>query len=242
MTLSNAAPFIAARDFLFRQREDYTTAYRDFQWPKLDRFNWALDYFDVMARDNARPALWLVDEDAGETKLTFAQLSERSNRVANWLRRLGRAARRPRAAHARQRRRRCGRCMLAAMKLGAVDHPGDDAADAATISPTGSRAAGSATSSPAPTSPRNSPSCPDDCTRIAVGARRAGLALATRTATRRPAQFTPDGVTGADDPLLLYFTSGTTAKPKLVLHSHRAIRSATCRRCTGSACSRATCT
>src|SRR6185295_5597756 len=30
--------------------------------------------------------------------------------------------------------------------------------------------------------------------------------------------FTPDGVTRADDPLLLYFTSGTTAKPKLVLH------------------------
>lgn len=31
----------------------------------------------------------------------------------------------------------------------------------------------------------------------------------------------PDGATGADDPLLLYFTSGTTAKPKLVLHSHQ---------------------
>ncbi|MBW4980886.1 AMP-binding protein, partial [Marinobacter adhaerens] len=33
--------------------------------------------------------------------------------------------------------------------------------------------------------------------------------------------FAPDGPTGADDPLLLYFTSGTTAKPKLVRHSHR---------------------
>ena len=30
----------------------------------------------------------------------------------------------------------------------------------------------------------------------------------------------PDGVTRADDPLLLYFTSGTTAKPKLVEHTH----------------------
>ena len=89
MTASNAAPFLAARDFLLRHREDYATAYRDFRWPKLDRFNWALDYFDVMARDNAQPALWLVDEDAGETKLSFAELSERSNRVANALRRLG---------------------------------------------------------------------------------------------------------------------------------------------------------
>ena len=85
MTSSNAAPFLAARDFLIRHREDYDTAYRDFQWPKLDRFNWALDYFDVVARGNERPALWLVDEGGGETKLSFAQLSERSNRVANEL-------------------------------------------------------------------------------------------------------------------------------------------------------------
>ena len=122
MTLSNAAPFIAARDFLFRHREDYTTAYRDFQWPKLDRFNWALDYFDVMARENARPALWLVDEDAGETKLTFAQLSERSNRVANELRRLG-VRRGDRVLLMLGNVVALWECMLAAMKLGAVIVP-----------------------------------------------------------------------------------------------------------------------
>jgi len=84
MTSDNAAPFLAARDFLVRHREDYATAYRDFRWPQLDRFNWALDYFDPMARGNAQPALWLVDEGAGETKLSFAELSERSNSVANF--------------------------------------------------------------------------------------------------------------------------------------------------------------
>jgi len=35
-----------------------------------------------------------------------------------------------------------------------------------------------------------------------------------------PEEFTPDGVTQAGDPLLLYFTSGTTSKPKLVAHTH----------------------
>ena len=89
MTSGNAAPFIAARDYLLRHREDYAKAYAEFVWPELDRFNWALDYFDVMARGNTQPALWLVDEDAGETKLSFAELSERSGRVANTLRRLG---------------------------------------------------------------------------------------------------------------------------------------------------------
>jgi acetyl-CoA synthetase len=36
-----------------------------------------------------------------------------------------------------------------------------------------------------------------------------------------PEAFTPDGPTPADEPMLLYFTSGTTAKPKLVRHSQR---------------------
>jgi len=85
MTSSNATPFITARDFLFRHREDYAAACRDFRWPKLDRFNWALDFFGVMARGNAEPALWLADEDAGDTRLSFAALSERSNQIANAL-------------------------------------------------------------------------------------------------------------------------------------------------------------
>src|SRR5215469_17560568 len=85
----NAAAFVSARDFLLRHREDYDTAYRDFAWPQFDRFNWALDYFDVIARNNAQPALWLADEDGSEVKLSFAALSERSNQVANALRALG---------------------------------------------------------------------------------------------------------------------------------------------------------
>src|SRR5262249_58018776 len=86
--LNRAGHFIAARDFLVRHREDYAPAYRDFAWPKLDRFNWALDYFDAMARNNAQPALWLVDENGSEVKLSFAALSERSKQGANALRAL----------------------------------------------------------------------------------------------------------------------------------------------------------
>ena len=87
----SATEFLAARDFLLEAREDYERAYRDFRWPVLDRFNWALDYFDRMARGNDRPALWIVNEGGGEHKLTFAEMAERSNRVANFLRGAGRA-------------------------------------------------------------------------------------------------------------------------------------------------------
>ena len=52
--------FLAARDFLLTHREDYETAYRDFRWPQLDKFNWALDYFDTFARGNNKLALWMI--------------------------------------------------------------------------------------------------------------------------------------------------------------------------------------
>ena len=218
MTLSNPAPFIAARDFLFRHREDYTTAYRDFQWPKLDRFNWALDYFDVMARENARPALWLVDEDAGETKLTFAQLSERSNRVANELRRLG-VRRGDRVLLMLGNVVALWECMLAAMKLGAVIVPATMLLARNDLADRFARGRVRHVVASADVAAKFA-DLPGDYTRIAVGAEVPGW-LSYEKSYEVSAQFTPDGETRADDPLLLYFTSGTTATPKLVLHSHQ---------------------
>src|SRR5215471_9260190 len=122
MTSGNAPSFLAARDFLVRHREDYATAYREFRWPQLDRFNWALDYSDPMAQGNAQPALWLVGEGAGETKLSFAQLSERSNQVANFLRGLG-VRRGDRILLMLGNVAPLWETMLAAMKLGAVIVP-----------------------------------------------------------------------------------------------------------------------
>ena len=50
-----------------------------------ENFNWATDWFDVIATDNTRTALWIVEEDGSEIKVTFAEMAERSNRVATWL-------------------------------------------------------------------------------------------------------------------------------------------------------------
>jgi acetyl-CoA synthetase len=218
MTASDAAPFIAARDFLLRHREDYALAYRDFQWPKLERFNWALDYFDVMARDNADPALWLVDEDAGETKVSFAAMSERSNQVANTLRARG-VRRGDRILVMLGNVVPLWECMLAAMKLGAVIVPAttlltrNDLADRFARGRvrhviTGTDAAAKFAD------------LRGDYTRIVVGKDVPGWVSYEKAYEASP-EFTPDGETRPDDPVLLYFTSGTTATPKLVLHSHQ---------------------
>src|SRR3954467_13494236 len=78
--------FLRARDLLFAERNDYGAACAKFRWPELDRFNWALDWFDVYANSTSRVALHIADEKGGEVKATVGGLSENSNRIASWLR------------------------------------------------------------------------------------------------------------------------------------------------------------
>jgi len=215
---ANAGPFILARDFLLRHREDYPLACRDFAWPKLDRFNWALDYFDLIARNNAQPALWLVDEDGSEVKLSFAALSERSNQVANTLRALG-VRRGDRILVMLGNVAPLWECMLAAMKLGAVVVPATTLLTPADLNDRFARGRVRHVVASSEAAAKFA-DVPGDYTRIAVGHEATGW-IAFEKAYTASARFSADGETHVDDPLLLYFTSGTTAKPKLVLHSHQ---------------------
>ncbi len=218
MTPSNAVPFVAARDFLLGRRADYAAAYRDFQWPKFDRFNWALDYFDIMARDNPNPALWLVDEDAGETKLSFAAMSGRSNQVANALRKLG-VRRGDRILVMLGNVVALWECMLAAMKLGAVIVPATTLLTRNDLADRFARGRVRHVIANAEAAAKFA-DLPGDYTRIVVGKDLPGW-ISYETAYQSSTEFAPDGETRPDDPVLLYFTSGTTARPKLVLHSHQ---------------------
>jgi acetyl-CoA synthetase len=206
--------FRDARDALLAHG-DHESVYRDFRWPQLDEFNWALDWFDAIADD--RPALWIVEADGHEQKLSFADLSGRSSRVANWLRAEG-VARGDRMIVMLGNQVELWETVLAAMKLGAVIIPAttllapSDLVDR--VERGGARhvvvAAGEAA---------KFDGVPGDYTRIAVGDGVDGW-LSFADAYESDPAFAPDGPTHAADPLLLYFTSGTTAKPKLVEHTH----------------------
>ena len=87
--MSAAEAFLAARDFLRAHRDDYEAAYKGFSWPSLDQFNWGTDYFDGYAEGNHRVALLVADESGQETRLSFAEMRDRSNQAANFLLRLG---------------------------------------------------------------------------------------------------------------------------------------------------------
>src|SRR5256886_8821818 len=87
---TNTDLYRAARDQLVELIGDYDKAVEAFAWPQLTgTFNWAVDWFDVIARNNDRTALWIVEEGGDEQKVSFAEMADRSDRVATWLAALG---------------------------------------------------------------------------------------------------------------------------------------------------------
>ena len=221
--MSELQRFLAARDLLLQTRTDYPAAVAGFAWPQLEHFNWALDYFDVIARGNDAPALHIVEEDGREARLGYARLSARSSQVANLLARLG-ARRGDRILLMLGNEVPLWESMLAAAKLGAVLIPatmllsGDDLADRLQRGKvrhviTNDTGAARFDELPAEVLAGISRIC------VSPTARPGWTAYAASEA--EPAEFTPQGITRVTDPLLEYFTSGTTARPKLVQHTHQ---------------------
>jgi acetyl-CoA synthetase len=210
--------FVEARDFLLAHRTDYETAYRNFEWPRLTTFNWALDYFDAMASGNDKLALWVVNEDGSQQKLSFAEMAKRSNQVANWLRKQG-VERGDRILVMLGNEVLLWDTMLASIKLGAVLSPAttllapDDLRDRIERGRIRHVIVGH-------TQADKFGGLPGNYGRITVGGAVEGWQQLEQAYLESP-EFLPDGPTQATDPLLLYFTSGTTSKPKLVLHSHQ---------------------
>ena len=245
--------FRAARDHLLALGDDLDRAGAEFRWPDVgDRFNWAVDWFDVMARDNDRIALWLVEEDGSEQRITFDEMRRRSDQVAAWLHGLG-VARGDHVMLMLGNQVELWEAMLAVMKIGAVILPTSTVLGTADLADRIERglvrhvvanASDAAVFDAVPGI--------DAVTRIAVlpsvgvaaaaaaaagagaaaGAAAAAAAEAGAEAGSAPAGWVsfgdshrassvrPDVVTATDDPCLVYFTSGTTSRPKMVVHSH----------------------
>ncbi|MDQ3505030.1 MAG: AMP-binding protein [Actinomycetota bacterium] len=208
--------FLAARDFLLSRREDYAGAVTDFRWPQPVEFNWALDHFDTVDRNAC--ALWLVHEDASEERFSFGELSALSNQMANALRDLG-LVRGDRLLLMLGNVTPLWVTMLAATKIGAVIIPSstllgpEELADRLERGAVRAVVTGSDLTATLADLPRVD-------IRIAVGPPVQGWISYDAAVAEASPDFTADAPTPAGDPLFLYFTSGTTSKPKLVEHSH----------------------
>jgi acetyl-CoA synthetase len=217
MTRQETAEFRAARDFLLAHREDYATAYRDFRWPALHHFNWARDWFDgvLVAERPDQTALWVVEDDGSETRLSFAELSARSSQVAGWLRAAG-VRRGDRVLLMLGNQVELWAAILAAIRIGAVIIPATtllatadlvDRVERGDVRHVLARSADAG----------KFEGVPGGWTRIAVGEPVEGWLRYDDAYTSLADDALDEPA--ADDTLLLYFTSGTTARPKLVEHT-----------------------
>jgi acetyl-CoA synthetase len=208
----------ALRDGLLENREDWEAACASFAWPELDEFNWALDWFDGFARGNDAVGLLVVEADGSARSLTFGELVTRSDQVANWLRAQG-VARGDRIVLMLSNQVELWETMLAAMKLGAVVIPATTLLAESDLRDRIDRGNAKHVVVRAADAPKFD-GVPGDYTRIAVGDGVPEGWLDYALSHRAPADFAPIDPTHASDTLLLYFTSGTTARPKLVEHTH----------------------
>lgn len=218
-SVDGAGAVRAARDLLLEHRDDPDGVAAQFEWPRPRHFNWAVDWFDgVLAAEHPdRMALTIVQADGSSAGYTFGELSARSDQVAGWLRSRG-IARGMRVLLMLGNQVQLWELMLAIAKLGATVIPATTL-----LTPTDLRdrvdrgAIGAVVARSEVTAGFDD--VPGGYLRIAVGQPVPGwLRYADTEQSLEP--FSSDGPTGADDPLLLYFTSGTTALPKLVLHTH----------------------
>src|SRR5947208_11352501 len=210
--------FQDARSFLLKHRTDYDAAMKGFCWPDAVPFNWALDWFDAGLARNAdsrdRAALWIVDAGSDkETKLSFAALSRRSNQVANFLRAQG-VSRGDHLLLLLGNVVPLWETMLAAMKLGVVVIPATTLLTPDELRDRLDRGRAKVVVASQDQVAKFAGLGAEGLVRIVVGAtaKHEGW-LPFEEAASASDTFAPDGPTNADDPMLLYFTSGTTAKP-----------------------------
>jgi acetyl-CoA synthetase len=207
-----------ARDFLLANRENYQVAYDEFVWPRPDQFNFALDWFDaeLCVEHPDRTALRIIEVDGTDSSYSYAQLSSRSNQLANWMRSLG-IGRGTRVLVLLGNQVELWETFLAAMKLGAVLIPATTMLLPIDVLDRMERAAASAVIARSDVTDRFS-DVAGPFVRIAVGETIEGWHN-YKGMDASPTSFEADGPTLASDPLLIYFTSGTTSKPKIVEHT-----------------------
>ncbi len=214
---TNTDLYRTARDQLVEVIGDYDEAVDAFAWPQLTgAFNWATDWFDVIARGNGRIALWIVEEGSDEHKISFAEMADASDRVAAWLGRLG-VGKGDRVILMLGNQVELWESMLAVAKLGAVIMPTTGALGPADLTDRMTRGGAKFVIA----NDEDAAKFDDvagDYTRIVVGHAVDGWhRYATAYAVPSAGPFATR--TSIDDPMLIYFTSGTTSKPKLVEHS-----------------------
>ncbi len=227
--MSGLDSFLKVRDFLLSVKS-YAEAVDGFEWPDLSKFNWATDYFDHMARGNFNLAVICTDGGEVERKVTFDEMRRKSNQVANFLRDLG-LQKGDRVFMIMDSSVDLLELMLGIMKAGGVIIPGATLLPSKDIADRIERGnikfviandeyahrvleAGNVLSRL-----KAMINVGDDIEHVHDDEDIPSF-INYKNAEKYSEEYEPPFITYSNDPLFLFFTSGTTAKPKLVTHTH----------------------
>ncbi len=218
MSSAATTAYRSARDQLLALQGDPQRARDEFRYPDVgERWNWAVDWFDAVARGNDRPALVVVEEDGSDQVLSFAEVATRSDQVAAFLADQG-VSRGDSVIVMLGNQVELWDTMLGIMKLGAVIMPTTTAVGPADLRDRIERGnARAVVVNPADAGKFEE--VPGSYLRLSVGEAPGWTDLRGAYAVPAPAGGLEHPGTGPDDRLLLYFTSGTTNRPKLVEHT-----------------------
>jgi acetyl-CoA synthetase len=218
MTTPTAA-LRAGRDQLQALRTSYNEAVSSFTWPDVGpHFNFAHDWFDPFARGNQRPALIIVEQDGARRSYSFDELAVQSDRVAAYLSAHG-VGRGESVVVMLGNQVELWETMLGVIKLGAVVMPTTTAVGPADLVDRLARGQAKVVICNVADAAKFE-EVPGDYVRIVVGDETpAGWFSYSEIRALGDATVEHPG-NASTDRLLLYFTSGTTSRPKLVEHTH----------------------
>jgi acetyl-CoA synthetase/medium-chain acyl-CoA synthetase len=206
----------------------YEAIHEGFRWVVPPAFNFATDVVDVYATDRSRVALYWEDEAGHESRHTFWDVAMQSRRFANVLRTMGIGRGDPVMVMLPRVPEWHVAC-VAVLRIGALLLP-----CSATLRPKDiafrARHSGAkaivATYEHIPDVEVVRSECPDLRACVAVGGPQGGTLRAPepwkdfRHAVAAASDVCAAEGTAATDPAVCFYTSGTTADPKAVLHSH----------------------
>src|SRR5277367_2031507 len=198
----------------------YDQLRRDFRWNTPAQFNFGA-VVDSFAADSSRVALLWEDQAGNRSRLTFADIRNQSNRIANVLTGLGIRRGDP-VMIVLPRLTMWQSVYIGALKAGAIVVPcvsmlrEKDLVYRANHS--GARAIIAGPESVDLVSDLRS-QCPTLAQYLLVGAGRTGWASIQEAMQSASPEFHPLDTRG-DEPAICYYTSGTTKEPKAVLHGH----------------------
>jgi acyl-coenzyme A synthetase/AMP-(fatty) acid ligase len=206
---------------VYPEMVDYEQACREFRWEVPKHYNFAFDVVDHWGEDAQKLAMLWVNERGEEKRLTFRDFTVRSNQVGNALRTMG-IRKGDRVLIMSPRLPEWWEAVLGIMKIGAISMPGTTLLtpkDVAYRIQAAEAVAVITDEEGALKVEQVANECPTLRLKVVLGAEREGWVNYARAVASAINTLKPEP-THSDEPMMLYFTSGTVGYPKMVLHTH----------------------